>query len=272
MKETVKNSRNDTRQEGVAPRPKTRALALALALGLGMGLGSVSPAWAGHANVGVGIGFGAAPAWGGTSFSGWYGHRHHGGSSWALGLTLANPYYWNAYPPPPYWGPSYYSAYPGWWSAGYYRNGRHNRHHSRADWGVSWHGAPAWGAWGYQYYGYPPPYAYAPPASQWRGAYGWTVAPSVSLGYASGRHHGWSVGVGIPLGIALAAPAARPPRPSMSDSIARGGPVEANPIVKRVWVPGHYETSTGASNAASATGTSGRVWIPGAWEYVPSGQ
>jgi len=192
--------------------------------------------------LGIGVGVGIGDFHVGTGTSLWLGYGRHSrhGSSWNVGVGYYDyPRYYYRAPSCSWYGysPSGY----GYYGHGYSRvSASYGRRHGHDRWRVSYnyYGRPYYSSYyGYPYGGYP--------------GYG---SVAVSGGY--GWDHG-SVGVGV------AVPIGGQPvyRPSMSQAIVQSGPVERNPILKRVWVPGKYEPRQGSSGD--------RVWVPGYWDYVP---
>lgn len=215
---------------------------LALAA-LGLILSSPSPAAAKtRVGVGVGVAVGNYGVGTGSYLQLGYGRHSRSGTSWNVGLGFGGPAYY-------YSAPSY--SWHGYRSHGYrrapgyshtsvsYSRYRH-RGRSNSDWRVSYH------AYNRPHYRYRPDY----------------YVYSAPVYYEPVPAYGGSVAV--PLSVQQAR------RPSMSDRIVRGGPVERNPVMKRVWVPGEYSTRTTGNAAQSASGGTGqRVWEPGHWEYMP---
>lgn len=211
-----------------------------LALGLLLAAPTPLPAKT-HLDLGLGIQIGdlGSGSWLGLS----YGRHSRSGTSWGISLGLASPSYVYAPPPAPvyeyrpYVYPRYYPVY----SPSWYRRYHHPAPYVR----------PA-------YRPAPPAVVYDPPAYRTGGAV------TVTGGY----HRGGSsvaVGVTVPLG------SRHTYRPSQR--AVRVGSVERNPIMKRVWVPGHYVT-TRAPNSSQATssGSGDKVWVEGYWNYVPDTQ
>ncbi len=231
-----------------------RLLPMLAALGLCLAFASVPrPGWAGDFGIYGGVALGdfhvGTDSWLRLGYA-----RHSGDSAWAVSLGYNTPYYYHRAP-----RHTYYSYYPRHYAYPHRSSLSLGYSHGRGDhWGVSYR--QTWRSYPYRR-------GYAYPAYGYR--YGYSYGP-YPRGYVSGVYRWDDANVAVGVAVPVVVGSEYPPRPSVTERIVRSGPVERNPIMKRVWVAGRYETVADESGKANnQEASSRRVWVPGHWEYVP---